>query len=234
MIREVQLPLEEDLAAAGAGLAVGVVAQRVVGPESFRRLAAPHAARQVVLLVDHVVPDRLGRALVVDVVGLDGDVGHARVRVDRPHGVADRLVLLLDGQVALVVFGAVLAAVEQELRQGDVPVAGAGLRSRFPLDLVHEAAEPDESLLHLLVPVVPRLLRRGADVIRPAVAELLGRVVQTEILAFRHHVVVDRRLDEVAGDVALVIPPVGHGPPLQPGSPPAGGRLVGGAARRAA
>ena len=87
-------------------------------------------------------------------------------------------------------------------------------------------------LLHLLVAVVPRLLRRGADVIRPAVAELLGRVVQTEILAFRHHVVVDRRLDEVAGDVALVIPPVGRGPPLAPGSPPAGGRLVG--ARRVA
>ncbi len=88
------------------------------------------------------------------------------------------------------------------------------------------------SLLHLLVPVVPRLLRRGADVIRPAVAELLCRVVQTEILAFRHHVVVDRRLDEVAGDVALMIPPVGHGPSLHPGSPPACGRLVG--ARRVA
>ena len=134
--------------------------------------------------------------------------------------------------MALIVLGAVLAAVQEELRQGDVPVAGAGLRSRFPLDLVHEAAEPDETLLHLLVPVVPRLLRRGADVIRPAVAELLCRVVQTEILAIRHHVVVDRRLDEVAGDVALVIPPVGHGPPLPPGSPPACGRLVG--ARRVA
>jgi len=77
VVGEVHLPLHEDFAAARAGLAVGVLAQRVVRPEALGALAAADAAGQVVLAVDDVVPDRLDGALVVEVVRLDRDVGHA-------------------------------------------------------------------------------------------------------------------------------------------------------------
>ena len=104
VIGEVHFVLEENHAATRAGFAIGVVAQRIVRAEAFRGLAAAHAAGDVILLVDHVVPERHDRALVIHVVGFRGDVGHAGIIIDRAHGVPDGLILLRDRQVALVVF----------------------------------------------------------------------------------------------------------------------------------
>ena len=207
VVGEVHLPLEEDLAAAGAGFAVGAVPQRVVRTEALGRLAAAHAAGHVVFLVDHVVPERFDGALVVGVVRFHRDVRHSRVVVHRAHGVPDGLVLLGHRQVALVVFLAfaivacrVVAAVEQEFGEFDVLRALAAA-----LHVVHEAAEAHQRLLHFLVAVVPRLLGRRAQVGAPAVGQLLGRVVQAGVLLVGHQVVIDGRFQKVARGVAFVI-----------------------------
>ena len=207
MVGEVHLPLEEDRAATGAGFAIGAVAQRVVGTEALGGFAAADAAGHVVLFVDHVVPERFDGALVIGVVGFDGDIGHARVVVHGAHGVSDGFVLLGHGQMALVVFAAfaivarrVVAAVQQELGELDVLRA---LAAAF--HVVHEAAEAHQRLLHLLMSVVPGFLGRRSEVGVPAVGQLLGGIVQAGILLVGHQVVVDGRFQKVAGGVAFVI-----------------------------
>ncbi len=84
------------------------------------------------------------------------------------------------------------------------------------LHLVDEPAEADQRLLHLLVAVVPLLLRRRPEVVAPAVGQLLRRVVQPRVGLAGHHVVVDGRLDEVARDVAFVVAAPLGGPALGP------------------
>src|SRR6185503_20437701 len=129
----------------------------------------------VVLAVDDVVPERLHGASIIGIVRLHRDVGHARVAVYGADRMAYGLILLDHRQMALVVLGplplvarGVVAIVEQELGEVDVLLA---LGTTF--HVVHEAAKADERLLHLLVAIVPGLLRRGADVVVPAVRELL-------------------------------------------------------------
>ena len=68
------------------------------------------------------------RALVIDVMRLGRDVGHAGISVGGAHGVADGFVLLRDRDVALVVFVAAFPGIEQELRELDVAVARTGNR----------------------------------------------------------------------------------------------------------
>ena len=140
------------------------------------------------------------RAVVVQVAGFHRHVGHARVEIHGAHRVADRLVLLDDGQVALVVLVAVAAAVQEELGQLDVlpPLARA-----FPL--VHEPRQPHQRLFESLVAVVPGLFGGRADVAVPAIGQASRGVVQPRVLAAGHQVVGHRRLDEVAGAVAFVI-----------------------------
>ena len=70
--------------------------------------------------------------------------------------------------------------------------------------VVDEAAEAHQRLLHFLVAVEPRLLAR-ADVRHPAIGEFLRGVVEPQVLAAGQRVVIDRGLDEIAGDVAFVI-----------------------------
>src|SRR5215831_711036 len=53
--------------------------------------------------------------------------------------------------------------------------------------------------------VVPGLLRRGAEVVGPAIGELLGGIVEARVLLIGHQVVVDGRFEEVARGVAFVI-----------------------------
>ena len=121
---------------------------------------------------------------------------------------AHRLVLLRHRKVALVVFRAVadrihrrgIAAVQEELGGLNVLVALTAA-----LHIVHEPAEAHQRLLHFLVPVVPGLLGRGAQVAAPAVGEFLGGVVQAGVLLVGHQVVIDGRFQEVAGGVAFVI-----------------------------
>jgi len=213
-VGQVHLVLEEDQAAGRAGLAVGLVAQGVVRAEALRGLAAADPAGHVVLPVDHVVPQGHDRALVVEIVRLCGHVGHARVVVDRADRMAHGLILLLHRDVALVVLAAVPAAVQEELGQLDVAVAVAAR----PLHVVHEPPEPHQGLLHLLVAVVPVLLARS-QVGGPAVGQFLGRIVQPLVRAVGQGVVVDGGLDEVAGHIALVVPPVPGIPPLGPAGP---------------
>ncbi len=104
MICEVHLPLEEDLAATRARFAIGVVPQRIIRAEAFRSFTAADAAGYVVLLVDDVDPERFDGALVIDVVGFHGDIRHPGVAVHGAHRMTHCLILLNDGQMALVVF----------------------------------------------------------------------------------------------------------------------------------
>src|SRR5262249_59384410 len=87
----------------------------------------------------------------------------------------------------------------EEARERDV---GSALAAA--LLVVDEAAEAHERLLHLLMAVVPLLLA-GAEVLDPAVGELLRGVVEPAVLASGQREVVDRGLEEVAGDVAFVV-----------------------------
>ena len=57
VIGQVQLVLEEDFTATGAGFAISIMAQRVIGTESFGRLAATYSAGDIVFAVDNVVPE---------------------------------------------------------------------------------------------------------------------------------------------------------------------------------
>ena len=81
--------------------------------------------------------------------------------------------------------------------------------------VVDEPAEAHKGLLHLLMAIEPGLLSR-TEVCHPAVRQLFGRVVEAQILAVRQGVVVDGRLDEVPGDVTLVVAAVLGRPTLRP------------------
>src|SRR5580698_9827675 len=161
VICEVHLVLEEDDTAARAGFAVGFVPKRVVQAEAFGRFATTDSTGDVVLLVDHVVPEREHSALVVLVMCLGRDVGHAGVEVHGADRMPDGLVLLDRRRMALVVLLAarlLAAAVDEELRERNIAIAVAAA-----LLVVNKAAKANECLLHLLVPVIPLLLTR-ADV----------------------------------------------------------------------
>ncbi len=82
------------------------------------------------------------------------------------------LILPDDRDVALVVFAAVLPAVQQEFRQLDIFIALA-----FAFDLVHKSAKPYQRDFHGLVAVVPLLFRRRADIVVPAIGKFLGCIV---------------------------------------------------------
>ena len=99
------------------------MSQRVIGTESFGCLAAADAACDIVLAIDDVVPQRHDGTLVVDVACFHGHIGHGGIGVGSAHRVSHCFVLLSDRHVALVVFAAVVAAVEQEFGQRDVLVA---------------------------------------------------------------------------------------------------------------
>src|SRR5579859_5539827 len=112
--------------------------------------------------------------------------------------------------MALVILRAAAARVEQELRERDV-----GIAAMTTFLVVHEAPEPYQCLLHFLVPVEPFFLT-GTDVSNPTIGELLRRLVQTQVFPIRQGVVVDRRLDEIAGDITFVIATMIGRPSLGP------------------
>src|SRR5262249_36050728 len=125
VIRQIHLPLEEDLAATGTRLAIGAIAQGIVGSEAFRGFTAAHPSGDVILLLNDVAPQRFDRALVSRVVRFYRNIRHAGVRIDGADSVSDRFVLLHYRQMALIVFLAVaygidrsgVAAVQQEFRE---------------------------------------------------------------------------------------------------------------------
>ena len=87
-----------------AGLVVGGhVRQLVRLAERFAAARRADAAGEIELAGDEVVPDALARGAHLLVAGHRGDVGHARIHVDGAHRVADRLALLDDLQLRLVV-----------------------------------------------------------------------------------------------------------------------------------
>src|SRR5689334_16086571 len=96
--------------------------------------------------------------------------------------------------------GSSVSRIQQKLRELDVRIAFA-----VTFHVVDEPSESDERLLHLLMAVVPRFLRTGAEIVAPAIRKFLSRVVQPCILLFRHQVVVDGGLDEVSGNISFVI-----------------------------
>src|SRR5690606_35184190 len=65
-----------------------------------------------------------------------------------------------------------------------------------------------------LVAVVPVLLRGGADVGLPAVGQLAGGVVEAAIVTIGRAEVSDGGLEEIAGDVSLMLGAVVSAPPL--------------------
>ena len=210
MIREVHLVLEENQATTGARFVVGFVAQRIISAEALGRFAAANAAGDVIFFVDEIVPERNHGALIIQVVRLRRDIRHAGEKIRRAHRVADGLVLLLDGRLALVVFRAAAPAIEQKFRELDVAVAVAAA-----LHVVHETAEPHERLLHFLVAVEPFLFARP-DVRHPAIRQFFRRIVKPLVLAAGKRVMIDGRLDEIAGGVALVIAAALRRPSLAP------------------
>src|ERR1019366_3051868 len=113
--------------------------------------------------------------------------------------------------IARRIHGGRVAAVEQELGGLNVFVA---LAAAF--DIVHKAAEAHERLFHLLVTVVPGLLRRGAEMTGPAVGQAARRVVEAGVFFIGHLVVIDGGFEEVAAGVALVVGAVGRIPVLKP------------------
>lgn len=108
-------------------------------------------------------------------MGLHRHIRHARISVDRAHRVPYGFILLHYGQMALVGFLAVphrvdrgiIAAIEQKFRQFDILLAFAAA-----FRIVHEAAETHQSLLHFLMAVIPRFLRRRTRIGIPAIGQL--------------------------------------------------------------
>src|SRR5450631_4156117 len=123
---------------------------------------------------------------------------------------AHGFILLAGGKVALVVLRTAFAGIEKELGQRDVRVTAT-----MAFLIVDEAAKANQGLLHLLVAVVPALLA-GSDVGHPAVGQSFGGVVEAKILAVGQRVVVDGRLDEIAGDIAFMVAAVIGGPAFRP------------------
>ena len=126
----------------------------------------------------------MDRRLVIAVVRLGGNIGHCpKAGIDfSATGVPDRFILLHNRQMRLVVLLPILSVIQQEFCQLHVTIAFAAA-----FDVVHEAAEAHQRLLHLLVPVVPGLFGRGADGGDPAVSQLLGRVIQAAVFAIGGH-----------------------------------------------
>src|SRR5205823_3293590 len=136
--RQTQLVLHVEQPAAGTALDVrGGVRQRVIPAKTFAGLPGADPAGHVVLAVDDVVPQRERGGPVTRVAGLRGDVRHRGIGICGTNGVADRLVLLRHRDVRLVVFAPAGSAIEQELRQVDVLLPGAGA-----LGVVDEPAQP--------------------------------------------------------------------------------------------
>src|SRR5947208_374102 len=101
-------------------------------------------------------------------------------------------ILLNDWQVALIVLltrtliGCSVIAVQQELGKMNILLTAA-----VAFHVVDETAKADERLLHLLMTVVPGLLRSRSDVVAPAISQFLGRVVHARVFLVRHQVMVD-------------------------------------------
>ena len=220
VIGEVHFVLEENQAATGAGFAVGLVAQGKVCAKTLGGFAAANAAGEVIFFIDEIIPERHHGALIIHVVGFCGDIGHAREEIGRANGVAHGFVFLLHGHAALIVIGAVAAAIEQEFCEGDVAVAVPAA-----LDIVHETAKAHERLLHFLVAVVPFFFP-WADVGHPAVGEFFSGVIETLVRAAGERVMIDGGLNKITPHIALVIAAM-RGVPA-PGPLSAVGERVGG------
>ncbi len=82
------------------------------------------------------------------------------------------LVLPNDRDVTLVVFAAILPAVQQELRQFDILIA-----LTFAFDFIHKSAEPYQRDFHGLVAVVPFLFWGRADIVVPAICKFLSCII---------------------------------------------------------
>src|SRR5215469_415717 len=108
-------------------------------------------------------------------------------------------VLLPRRQMALVVLLPAATRVQKELGKLNVRIAVT-----FAFHIIHEATKTHQRLLHLLMAVEPFLLT-GTDVRYPAVSKFLGCVVEAQVSAVGKRVMVDRRFDEVSGNVAFVI-----------------------------
>ena len=80
--------------------------------------------------------------------------------------------------------------------------------------LIDEPAESHQSHLHGLVTVVPGLLGWRADVVVPAVGQLLGGVVESLVAAAGQQVMGHGGFQEIAGHVAFVVPSVSGRPAL--------------------
>ena len=114
--------LEEDEAAAGAGLAVARVREGVVFAEALVALAGANGAGEVELVVHDAVPDRSHGPEVGAITALQGDARHPAVQVAGAYGVPHRLRLRDGGTIGLIELFTTAATVEQEARQGEVPV----------------------------------------------------------------------------------------------------------------
>ena len=82
-----------------------LVGQLEVGAELLAGVVRAHAARDVHLAADHVLPDGVERGTERLVAREREHLGHARVEVAGAHGVAHGLALFADGLVVLVVGG---------------------------------------------------------------------------------------------------------------------------------
>ena len=99
------------------------------------------------------------------------------------------LVVLLPGAL---IGRCVIAAIEQKLRQLDVLLPAA-----VALHVVHKAPKANKRLFHLLMTVVPGLLRRWTDVVAPAIRQFFRSAIHARVFLVGHQVVVDRRLKKV-------------------------------------
>ena len=133
----------------------GHVRQLVVLAERLAGAGRADAAGDVQLLADDVLPDRVDGLHVGRVAGERRDVGHARIHVGRAHGVADRLGLLDDALLRLVVLEAArvglltglrAALVEHELRELEIALVAGDAIELDEAHLGDLVARPDRSL----------------------------------------------------------------------------------------
>jgi len=129
-VEQEQAVVHVDIAYRGACLVVGThVGKLVVLAESLAAARGADAAGDIEFLGHDVVPDTPDGLDIVGIAGEGGHVGHARVHVCRPHGMAHGLVLLDDGQVALRVFlldGGLATIVEEELSLVEILLVARG------------------------------------------------------------------------------------------------------------
>ena len=109
-----------DVADGRTGLAIGThVGQLVVFAESLTTGSGTDAARDVVFLLDNIVPDAVDGVDIGGVARKGSHIGHTRIHIGGTHGVTYSLVLLYDGLVSLRILvgaGGVATLVEEELR----------------------------------------------------------------------------------------------------------------------